>query len=146
MDTDLRQGLKALANTIRAMRPGGVLITLVRADEGVGLFGLAERKLPFTRRSLKLLSPLLLQLVPRIKLKGVGEEERLFLYMALQAMRAGSLLIVAPTIPEAVKANLPFFQFVPDLDAALAAARVRFPGEASVLVFPHAGITYPVLG
>jgi nickel-dependent lactate racemase len=41
MDQDLRQGVKALANTIRAVRRGGVHITLVRATEGVGVFGLA---------------------------------------------------------------------------------------------------------
>ena len=31
MDQDLRQGVKALANTVRALRPGGVQLTLVRA-------------------------------------------------------------------------------------------------------------------
>jgi malate dehydrogenase (oxaloacetate-decarboxylating)(NADP+) len=33
MDQDLRQGVKALANTIRAVRAGGVQVTLVRAKE-----------------------------------------------------------------------------------------------------------------
>jgi nickel-dependent lactate racemase len=42
MDQDLRQGVKALANTIRAVRSGGVQITLVQAEEGVGVFGLAN--------------------------------------------------------------------------------------------------------
>ena len=36
MDSDLRQGVKALTNTIRAVRRGGVLIVLVRAREGTG--------------------------------------------------------------------------------------------------------------
>lgn len=46
MDQDLRQGVKSLANAIRAVKPGGVQITLVRAEEGVGIFGWADRKLP----------------------------------------------------------------------------------------------------
>ncbi len=145
MDQDLRQGVKALANTIRAVRRGGVHITLVRATEGVGVFGLADSDIPLGRRALRLLSPLLLRLVPRLKIKGLGEEDRFFLYFALQAMRHADLLLYAPTIPTDVRANLPFVTFVDSLDEALATARRRFPNHAQVLAFPYGGITYPVL-
>ena len=47
-------------------------ITLVRAVEGLGVFGLANRRLPLGRRALKALAPLLLRLVPRIKLSCRG--------------------------------------------------------------------------
>jgi nickel-dependent lactate racemase len=145
MDQDLRQGVKALANTILAVRRGGVQITLVRAEEGVGVFGLADRGLPLGRGALRLLAPLLLRLVPRISLSGVSEEDRFFLYFALQAMRHARLLMVAPTIPPEVRQNLPFVEFADTVDDALARARRQFPGAASVLAFPYGGITYPVL-
>jgi nickel-dependent lactate racemase len=145
MDQDLRQGVKALANTVRAVRPGGVQLVLVRAEEGVGVFGLANRRLPLGRGALKFLAPLLLRVVPRIKLQGMGEEDRFFLYFALQAMRRARLLLYAPTIPGEVRANLPFVEFVDDVEAGLALARERFPGPAEVLVFPHGGITYPIM-
>lgn len=145
MDQDLRQGVKALANTVRALKPGGVMIVLVRAEEGVGVFGLANRKLPVGRRGLQLLAPLLLGVLPRLKLKGMGEEDRFFLYFALQAMRRGELWLYAPTIPAEVQARLPFVRFAGSLDEALARARARFPRQADVLVFPHGGSTYPIL-
>jgi hypothetical protein len=145
MDQDLRQGVKSLANTIRAVRPGGVHITLVKADEGVGVFGLADSDLPLGRRALRLLSPLLLRLVPKVKMKGLGEEDRFFLYFALQAMRHADLLLHAPTIPTEVQAKLPFVTFVDSVEGAVAAASRRFPGRAEVLLFPHGGITYPIL-
>ncbi len=145
MDQDLRQGVKALANTVRATRRGGVLITLIRAEEGVGVFGLANKKLPLGRGALKLLAPVLLPLVPRLKLKGMGEEDRFFLYFALQGMRHALLICVAPTIPVEVRANLPFVQFVDSAEEAVSLARTRFPGRADVLVFPHGGSTYPIL-
>ena len=145
MDCDLRQGFKALANTIRATRKGGVLITLVRADEGVGVFGLANRKLPVGRRGLRLLAPLLVRIVPHLKLKGMGDEDRLFLYFALQGMLTGTLVVVAPSLPDEVKSNLVFVQFASCLDEAVRIAERRFPGSASVLVFPHGGTTYPIL-
>ncbi len=145
MDSDLRQGVKALANTIRAVKPGGVLLTLVRAEEGVGVFGLANKKLPLKRSALKTLAPLLVKLVPRLKLQGMGEEDRFFLYFALQAMRRADLLMYAPTIPAEKQANLVFVRFYPSAEGALRAAMQRFRGAAEVLVFPHGGNTYPEL-
>lgn len=145
MDSDLRQGVKALANTVRAVRQGGVLITLVKAEEGVGVFGLANLKMPLGRGALKLLAPVLLPLVPKLKLKGMGEEDRLFLYFALQAMRHCKLLIYGPTIPLEIHERLPFVTFVGSPQEAVEYARQRFPGKADVIVFPDGGSTYPIL-
>ncbi len=145
MDQDLRQGVKALANTIRAVRRGGVLFTLVRAEEGVGVFGLANRRLPLGRGALRTLAPVLLALLPRLKLRNMGEEDRFFLYFALQAMRHATLLLYAPTIPPEVRANLPFVQFVDSVAEGIALAGSKVTGQADVLVFPHGGSTYPIL-
>ena len=145
MDQDLRQGVKALANNISAVRKGGVMIVLVRAEEGVGVFGLANRKLPVGRGALKLLAPLLLPLVPKLKLKGMGEEDRFFLYFALQAMRHCTILIYAPTLPVEIHEKLPFVTFVDSVEKAIALARQRFPKQAEVVVIPHGGSTYPIL-
>jgi nickel-dependent lactate racemase len=146
MDQDLRQGVKALANTIRAVRPGGVQIILVRADDGVGVFGLANRRLPLGRGGLRALAPLLLRLVPRLKMQGMGEEDRFFLYFALQAMRHCTMLLYAPTIPAEVQANLPFVQFVNSPQEAISRAQRLLNGRAEVVAFPHGGTTYPILG
>jgi nickel-dependent lactate racemase len=146
MDQDLRQGVKALANTIRAVKPGGVLITLVRAEEGMGVFGLANRKFPLSRGALKVVAPFLVKFVPKMKLKGMGEEDRFFLYFALQAMIRARLIMYGPTIPPEKQANLPFAEFMPSVEQTIRAAQEKFPGGADVLVFPHGGITYPDLG
>lgn len=145
MDQDLRQGVKSLANTIRAVRPGGVQITLVRAEEGVGVFGLADRKLPLGRGALRTLAPLLLRLVPRLKIQGMGEEDRFFLYFALQAIRRCTMSMYAPTIPTEVQANVPFVEFIDSPAEAVNRARRQFPRRAEVLIFPHGGTTYPIL-
>jgi hypothetical protein len=121
------------------------MITLVRAEEGVGVFGLANRKLPVGKAVLKFLAPVLLPLVPKIKLNGMGEEDRFFLYFALQAMRHDSLLLYGPTIPLEIHERLPFVNFVNSLDDGLQRARQRFPQKAEVVIFPHGGSTYPIL-
>ncbi len=143
MDTDLRQGVKALANAIRAVKPGGVLITLVRAEEGMGVFGLANRKFPIGGGALQAAAPLLVKLVPRMKLRGMGEEDRFFLYAALQSMIRAQLIMYAPSIPADKQANLPFARFLPTLEQTVEAAHRKLPGKAGVLVFPYGGITYP---
>ncbi|GIV65489.1 MAG: nickel-dependent lactate racemase [Chloroflexota bacterium] len=145
MDQDLRQGVKALANTIRALQPGGVMITSVRAEEGLGVFGLANRKLPLGKNALRALAPVLLPLVPHLKLKGMGEEDKFFLYFALQAMRSGTLLMFAPSIPPEIHERLPFVTFVENIPQAIRTAEQRFPNKARVLIFPQGGMTYPIL-
>jgi hypothetical protein len=92
---------------------------------------------------LQLLAPALVRLVPRLKVSGMGEEDRFFLYFALQAMRRAKLLMYAPTIPAETRKGLPFVQFMDSVEAALQLAQSRFPRGAEVLVFPYGGITYP---
>jgi hypothetical protein len=144
MDQDFRQGVKALANTIRALRRGGTMIVLIRAEEGLGVFGLARLRLPLGRRGLRLLAPLLLPLVARVKLRGLGEEDRFFLYFALQAIKRADLLIVAPSLSAELRTGMSFARFPESLEEAVALAERRHP-RASVLVFPYGGATFPIL-
>ncbi len=146
MDSDLRQGVKALANTIRAVRRGGVLIVLARAEEGLGVFGLANKKLPVSRGILKLVAPIILPLVPRLKMKNMGEEDKIFLYFALQAMSRCRLVMYAPTIPQEACDNLVFIEFVNSPQEAIELARQKFSKKADVAIFPHGGMTYPIVG
>ena len=81
----------------------------------------------------------------RLQEKEKGEEDRFFLYFALQAMRRGLLLMYAPTIPAETKENLPFVLFRDSAAAAVAEAAARFPRKADVLIFPYGGSTYPIL-
>jgi nickel-dependent lactate racemase len=145
MDQDLRQGVKALANTIRAVRRGGVQIILLRAEEGLGVFGLAERKLPLGYRGLRFLAPLLVQAIPRLSLGDMPDDQRFYLYFAIQAMRHCQTILYAPTIPEDAREGLPFVAFVDDVREAMSLAQRRVPA-GDVVAFSHGGSTYPILG
>jgi hypothetical protein len=105
-----------------------------------------NRKFPFGRGALRLLAPLLLPLVPRLKVAGMGEEDRFFLSFALQSMRHAHVFLYAPPIPPEIQARMPFVRFVADVQEAITAASRVFPGKAEVLVFPSGGITYPEMG
>jgi hypothetical protein len=51
--------------------------------------------------------------------------------------------MVAPTIPMEVQSHLPFVQFWPTFEEAVAATRKKFPKDADVIIFPSGGITFP---
>jgi nickel-dependent lactate racemase len=144
MDIDFRQGLKALANSIRAVRPGGLLINLIRAEEGFGHLEFGPRRAP-NRRILKMLAPLLLKGIPRRTSAEQGEEMKFFQYFALQALRRNNLLIYAPSVSPAYASSVPVAHFCWNMDSLWHAARRRFPGRADVLISPAGGVTYPVL-
>ncbi len=83
--------------------------------------------------------------VPKLNLKGMGEEDRFFLYFALQTMLRCDALLFAPTIPPEIHERLPFVRFAASPEAALEKTRAKYPGKADVLVFPFGGSTYPIL-
>jgi len=144
MDIDFRQGLKALANNIRAVRPGGLLIALIRATEGTGHMPSERRRPALSRGMLKLLAPLLLRVLPRKRSAAQGEEFKFFTYFGLQALRRNQLLVYAPTVSREFAAGMPFAEFAWTPDEMWAMARGRFAGEAEVLVVPAGGVTYPL--
>jgi hypothetical protein len=131
-------------STICTVLPGRALFTLVRAEEGIGVFGLANRKFPLSRGVLRRVAPLLIGLVQEIRLAGKDEEDRFFLYFALQAMMRARLIMYAPTIPLATQVNLPFVKFMSSSEGAIQGAASRI-AAADTLVFPYGGITYAIL-
>jgi len=53
--------------------------------------------------------------------------------------------LFAPTIPLEIHERLPFVSFVNSVEEGIELAQQRYPKEASVLIFPNGGITYPIL-
>jgi nickel-dependent lactate racemase len=143
MNLDMRQGVKALANTIRALKRGGTMVCLLAAEQGVGDFPVPKKRPPFGPRGLKRLAGVLLRLLGWTTF-GMQEEAHFFIYFTLQTLKNYHVVFYGPTIPADVRERLPFYEFHTDVQAALAsAARVTPRGE--VLVFPNGGVTYPIL-
>lgn len=145
METDLRQGFKSLANTIRALRPGGVMLNLIRAREGVGDMNVPARRIPIDKKGMRIVAGLVLPFFKRLKLGGMRDDDKFFIYFALQTLKRYDVVFYAPTIPAEISERLRFLDFNADLGTALRKAAAVAPANASVLVFPHAGVTYPIL-
>lgn len=145
METDLRQGFKSLANTIRALRPGGVMFNFIHAQEGLGDMNMPTQNIPIGKKGMRVLAGLILPFFNRLKLGGMRDDDKFFIYFALQTLKMYNVVFYAPTLPADLSKHLPFLDFNQDMQTALSKVTRAAPSDASVLVFPHGGVTYPIL-
>ena len=145
METDLRQGFKSLANTIRALKPGGVMLNCIRATHGLGDMNVPARRIPLGKGAMRVAAGLLLPFFGRLRLRGMRDDDKFFIYFALQTLKRFNVVFYAPNVPAELGQRVPFLDFNADLGVALAKAAAAAPKDASVLVFPNGGVTYPIL-
>jgi len=144
MDADFRQAAKSLANTIRAARPGGVMVSFLRTEHGLGDAHLPDITIPVGKKGMRLLSRFLLLLVGRLRLVA-GAENNFMVYFALQSLSRNNLIFYAPGLPRELGQRLRFLDLHHSVEAVMEAARRAHPGRASVLIFPKGGMTYPII-
>ena len=145
-DFDLWQSFKSIANTLWAVRPGGVVICLTRCPGGMN--NVKPPRWPLTpaatRRAVRLLGPTnLANLVMRL-MPHLAGDAAFFIRMATQILHRNWMYMVSPQLL-ADGAAFPGIHIFATLDDALSAARRQLgPGRQRVIHFPTGGITYPV--
>ncbi len=144
MDADFRQAAKSLANTIRAVRPGGTMVTCLRTERGLGDANLPNITIRLGKKGMRLLSRLLLPIVGRLRFIS-SAENNFMVYFALQSLRRNDLIFYAPGLPPELGRKLRFLEIHHRIEDAMESARRALPGRASVLIFPKGGMTYPIL-
>lgn len=144
MDIDLRQGLKAAANTIRAVRRGGMMINFITAEQGLGDSPLPKKNLHVGKKTVRALSYALLPLIGKFTF-GLREEDLYFIYFALQAFQRNDIYFYSPNVPPEFTKRLPFFEIHGSIDALRERTHAAARGPVRVLVFPKGGVTYPIL-
>ncbi|MGC9454437.1 MAG: lactate racemase domain-containing protein [Phycisphaerae bacterium] len=145
-DFDLWQSFKCIANTLWALRPGGVMI--VTTPCRAGLHGMEVPNWPlspvWTRRAVRLLGAdalgsLLMRLAP--KLAG---DAAFFVRLALRTLHRNPILMVSPKLARQ-EVRFPGIELFDDIAKAVDRADEilqRQPQQA--VVFPAGGVTYPV--
>jgi len=145
-DFDLWQSFKAIANTCWALRDNGVLICLARCPAGANMPTVSLPIRPsWVRAVVRLLGAdslanLLTRFVP-----SLAGDAAFFVRLAMRIIQRNTVLMVSPALVESghKMVGLPLFG---DPAAAVAAAEHALgTGPKRVLVFPHGGVTYPVM-
>ncbi|MFP3938416.1 MAG: lactate racemase domain-containing protein [Phycisphaerae bacterium] len=145
-DFDLWQSFKCIANTLWALRPGGVMI--VTTPCRAGLHGMEVPNWPvspvWTRRAVRLLGAdalgsLLMRLAP--KLAG---DAAFFIRLALRTLHRNPIIMVSPKLAHQ-HVRFPGIELFEDIDKAVDRAdEILDRRPQQVVVFPAGGVTYPV--
>ncbi len=146
MDADMRQSAKCLGNSLFAVRPGGVLLGLARAENGLGEMPLAKRTLPYgTMRTLLQVigKHRVLGLVEKAK-KGEPVEEVFVGHFGLQMLRRNHLGIFSdsPKLPPDVGRKMGLARSFTEVTEMMVWASGKAPRQATVWAFPCGGATF----
>ncbi len=148
MNADLRQGMKCIGNVEKCVRDGGLILAFTECRSGIGDVAIPPRALPngLLRFVLRLLGKnRVLWFIDRVK-KGAGVEERFMAHFSMQVVRKNRLMVYSRKLPPDTGKRMGLFVQFADVQEMMRAAAARAPADARVLVFPHGGVTYPVLG
>lgn len=146
-DYDLWQSFKCIANTLWAVRPGGVIICLSQCPAGTN--GMRIPRWPIspgmTRRIIRMIGAeglysMLTRFVP-----SLAGDAAFFVRIALQTVQRNTILLVSPTLySQGVK--FPAIEVFETVQDAIAASQAIFgKGPQRAVVFPSGGITFPVV-
>jgi len=146
MDSDLRQSVKCLGNTLEACKPDGVMLGLCRCEHGLGEMPIPPKTVPYSvmRALTKVIGKnRILFLVEKLK-KGQPVEEVFVSHFGLQMLRRSHLALFSdsPNLPNDVGRKMGLARSFTDVDEMVAWAATKAPRQAKVWIFPHGGSSY----
>jgi len=144
LDRDLRVAMKSCFYSAMALKPGGVFIGILRAEEGLGDLRVPEG-LPAAAKHLIKILPLSL-LRKASDLLPISPDQRAGSFSLTRILKSFHVLFYAPSVkPIPAFKNLGI-EFFDDLNALIGRGRELRPGPAEVLVFPQGGATFVKVG
>lgn len=147
MNADLRQSMKCVGNVQESVRPGGLIIALAECRHGIGDVTVPPHSLPngVLRGVLKVVGrDRVLGFLDTVR-KDQGIEERFLSHFSAQMALRNKLLVYSRKLPPDTGRKLGIFVQFDSMEALMKLARRSAPRNASVLVYPFGGATYPVL-
>jgi nickel-dependent lactate racemase len=149
MNSDLRQGIKAIANAERSVRDGGLIMAFLECRNSVGDIKLPPKGSPVNHGTLRFMlrglgSGRMMWLAEKLK-KGAGVEERFLAHFSMQVARKNALFVYSERLQEGTGRRLGLFRQFRDIDTMMKAAAKNNGRKAKVYIYPFGGVTYPVL-
>lgn len=148
MNADLRQGMKCIGNIEQSVRENGLVLAFLDCDNGIGDLTVPPKALPMRvlRSVLRVLGRnRVLWFIDKVK-RDAGVEERFLAHFSMQVVRKNEIYVYSRKLPPDTGKKLGIFRQFTDVGEMMKAARKYAPRRAEVLVYPHGGVTYPVIG
>jgi lactate racemase len=148
MNADLRQGMKCIGNIQESVKPDGLILALLECHHGIGDITVPPRTLPngLLRFVLKVIGKKHVLGFTDLVRKGAGVEERFLSHFSAQMVRRNRILVHSRKLPADTGKRLGIFVQYPSVEEMMKAARKHAPKNASVLMYPYGGATYPKVG
>ncbi len=147
MNADLRQGMKSVGNIEPSVKESGLVLAFLDCEHGIGDLEIPPKALPMRvlRTILRLLGRhRVLWFIDKVK-RDAGVEERFLAHFSMQVVRKNEIYVYSRKLPPDTGKKLGIFRQFTDVEEMMKAARKAAPRKSEVLVFPHGGVTYPVL-
>jgi nickel-dependent lactate racemase len=147
MDFNFKQSMKGVANSLPALKTGGVVMGFLKAENGLDDIVLPDRSLPqwLLKRILRLLGPRrTLWFLETVK-PGINVEEKFLLYYSMHLIRQYELLFHVPTLGDHEVKRLAMFKQFHHPQEVIDRAAGMMKTNSRVAVFPEAGATFPIL-
>jgi nickel-dependent lactate racemase len=147
MNADLRQSMKCVGNAQKSVRPDGLIIGLIECRHGIGDVTMPPKSLPngVLRGVLKLVGRNgVLGFLDFVR-KDAGIEERFLSHFSAQVARRNKVLVYSRKLPADTGKKLGIFVQFDSIEKMMKLAKRSAPRNATVLVYPHGGSTYPRL-
>ncbi len=146
MDSDMRQSVKCVGNTLQACKPQGVMMGFCRSENGLGEMPIPKKTLPYPlmRALLKVMGKnRVLPFVKKAK-KGQPVEEIFVGHFGLQMLRRNHLALFSdsPNLPQGIGRKIGLARSYTDVREMVAWAATKAPRRATVWIFPYGGSTY----
>ena len=146
MDSDMRQSVKCVGNTLQACKPGGVMMGFCRSEHGLGEMPIPKKTLPYPlmRALLKVMGKnRVLPFVKKAK-KGQPVEEVFVGHFGLQMLRRNHLALFSdsPNLPQDIGRKMGLARSYTDAQEMVTWAATKAPRRAKVWIFPYGGSTY----
>ncbi|MGB6064309.1 MAG: nickel-dependent lactate racemase [Desulfomonilaceae bacterium] len=146
MDSDMRQSVKCVGNTLQACKPHGVMMGLCRCEHGLGEIPIPPKTLPYPlmRSLLKVMGKN--RILPFVKKAKEGQpvEEVFVGHFGLQMLRRNHLALFSdsPNLPQGIGRKMGLARSYTDVQEMVAWAARKAPRQAKVWIFPYGGSTY----
>ncbi|OHD64091.1 MAG: hypothetical protein A2176_08755 [Spirochaetes bacterium RBG_13_51_14] len=147
MDINFKQGMKCVGNSLPALASGGAVMAFMRAERGLDdiVPPKGAKPLSILKAILRLIGPARVRGFLEKVRPGLNVEEKFLVYYSMQLIREYDLFFYVPTLSEAEAKQLGFFVRCASPDDVIRQGLKKIGRNATVAVFPEAGVTFPVV-
>jgi lactate racemase len=147
MDTNFKQSMKGVGNSLGCLNPGGVIMGFLRAEKGLDDIKISDRTmwLPLLKLILRTIGPSgILRALDKNR-PGMNPEEKFLAYYSLQLITNHEVYLYVPSMSDDDFRKIALYRRYNSPQETIDRAWASLGDNADIAVLEDAGATYPVI-